>query len=656
MTLTITIGQRPAPDDTAFAATAQTKAIHLKWGVSDIPDTYKMNVYRYTNSSDAAADTSATLVGYSYTREYYDSSNLTIGEDYFYRLAYVDDYFNESAKCDAVSAVYTGIGGGDFDLTPPSAPGTPTVANFTGDIDLDGAIDTGLTVTWTAPGSGVTPNYYVLEVYRSSTVGTSGSLTGYSLWQVIPVLSGLTANIFANANKYHKVVVKGVSVAGVTGTGSSSNSVGIKPQGYSALLSTVAWVTASGTVQPIVAQPKAIQLRWLKVTNTQYKETVVYRHTSNSSGSAVEIGRVAGDRFVDTDGLTSGTTYYYWLKNCDKAGDLSASFSSVQSVAYRVVETDDIGVQAVLPSKVARTDGTNLIQDSEMWDMDLWSTAGTVASKARLFNQYHGSSLYKVRVVGTGTFYLISNADIPVIAGQSYYFEAWFGGSANTSAVTAISTIFQVKWYPLDSSGNLGTLIATDTVASFTDGYTTGASGSITAPANAQVCQLTIGAVSAPSNTSLYVATPIVRRKIRTIDIAPGAVGEAQISSSAKSGTVSESGGVPTGSIIERGSNSNGTYIKWADGTMICTWVDTTGIACSTASGSLFTAASASTWTFPAAFSTTAGTVLSGTSTSTVRWVVFGTLTTTTVTYNNFSPSSSASAVVLRMMAIGRWY
>ena len=35
-------------------------------------------------------------------------------------------------------------------------------------------------------------------------------------------------------------------------------------------------------------------------------------------------------------------------------------------------------------------------------------------------------------------------------------------------------------------------------------------------------------------------------------------------------GTVSESGGVPTGAIIERGSNANGEFVKYADGTMIC--------------------------------------------------------------------------------------
>jgi len=36
-------------------------------------------------------------------------------------------------------------------------------------------------------------------------------------------------------------------------------------------------------------------------------------------------------------------------------------------------------------------------------------------------------------------------------------------------------------------------------------------------------------------------------------------------------GTVSQSGGVPTGAIIERGSNANGEYVRLADGTQIAT-------------------------------------------------------------------------------------
>jgi len=35
-------------------------------------------------------------------------------------------------------------------------------------------------------------------------------------------------------------------------------------------------------------------------------------------------------------------------------------------------------------------------------------------------------------------------------------------------------------------------------------------------------------------------------------------------------GTVSQVGGIPTGAIIERGSNANGEYVRFADGTQIC--------------------------------------------------------------------------------------
>ena len=57
-------------------------------------------------------------------------------------------------------------------------------------------------------------------------------------------------------------------------------------------------------------------------------------------------------------------------------------------------------------------------------------------------------------------------------------------------------------------------------------------------------------------------------------------------------GTVSQSGGVPTGAVIERSTNSNGEYVRFADGTQICTH----RIASSTSA--------AVTWTFPVAFTT----------------------------------------------------
>ena len=60
-------------------------------------------------------------------------------------------------------------------------------------------------------------------------------------------------------------------------------------------------------------------------------------------------------------------------------------------------------------------------------------------------------------------------------------------------------------------------------------------------------------------------------------------------------GTVSQSAGVPTGAVIERGANANGEYVKFADGTLICTTSGRT-LAYSTADLVTYT------WTFPAPF------------------------------------------------------
>lgn len=67
-------------------------------------------------------------------------------------------------------------------------------------------------------------------------------------------------------------------------------------------------------------------------------------------------------------------------------------------------------------------------------------------------------------------------------------------------------------------------------------------------------------------------------------------------------GTVSQSSGVPTGAIIERGSNANGEYVRFADGTQIC-WgqVDVTTLDMSTAMGSGF-GSMTSFGTYPIAF------------------------------------------------------
>jgi hypothetical protein len=62
-------------------------------------------------------------------------------------------------------------------------------------------------------------------------------------------------------------------------------------------------------------------------------------------------------------------------------------------------------------------------------------------------------------------------------------------------------------------------------------------------------------------------------------------------------GTVSQSGGVPTGSIIESGSNANGEFVKYADGTLICLREFASQSIAANSAGAAIS------WAFPASFS-----------------------------------------------------
>lgn len=102
-------------------------------------------------------------------------------------------------------------------------------------------------------------------------------------------------------------------------------------------------------------------------------------------------------------------------------------------------------------------------------------------------------------------------------------------------------------------------------------------------------------------------------------------------------GTVSQSGGVPTGAIIESGSNANGKYVKFADGTMICR----KAIA--------YNATSPTSW--PASFvDVDYETQATNDTTAPSTTVVFGRTT------SGISWVTNATANDINLTAIGRWY
>lgn len=117
-------------------------------------------------------------------------------------------------------------------------------------------------------------------------------------------------------------------------------------------------------------------------------------------------------------------------------------------------------------------------------------------------------------------------------------------------------------------------------------------------------------------------------------------------------GIVSQSGGVPTGAIVERGSNANGEYAKFADGTMICTSPEIT-VAMNQATGGLYYS-NAVTVPMPVLFNGIQPVGFGHASSTINAWVnartAFGSWVGAAYT------ASSRASDTIRFGAIGRWF
>ena len=108
-------------------------------------------------------------------------------------------------------------------------------------------------------------------------------------------------------------------------------------------------------------------------------------------------------------------------------------------------------------------------------------------------------------------------------------------------------------------------------------------------------------------------------------------------------GPVGQAGGVPTGALIERGSNANGEFIRYADGTQICY-------------GAISTLTSAAvTWTYPAAFFVTPK-VFASPAAGASRQVTWQARGNTAVDWNAFDLTGARTVATLDLLVIGRWF
>lgn len=120
-------------------------------------------------------------------------------------------------------------------------------------------------------------------------------------------------------------------------------------------------------------------------------------------------------------------------------------------------------------------------------------------------------------------------------------------------------------------------------------------------------------------------------------------------------GAVAFTSGANSGAIIERGSNANGEYVKFADGTMLCaiTYVEAANL--STAAGAIFRTADL-TWNFPAAFISGSAPAIVGNYAPSRAWLGVVGAGPTQVIFNWLSSAVyNAAGNFAILSAFGRW-
>jgi hypothetical protein len=122
-------------------------------------------------------------------------------------------------------------------------------------------------------------------------------------------------------------------------------------------------------------------------------------------------------------------------------------------------------------------------------------------------------------------------------------------------------------------------------------------------------------------------------------------------------GTVGQTAGVPTGALMESGSNANGAYWRFANGLQICIGSLISG-GTATTQGSIFVSTPAS-GSFPIAFVAAPVVVASGLyNASGTGWATQATFSSAT-TWGSWAVcygASNGSASTISLIAVGRWF
>jgi chitodextrinase len=297
-----------APGTLTVTASGSTQ-INLAWGAAT--DDVGVTGYRVERCAGAGCSTFAQIA--TPTATSFSDTGLTAGTSYSYQVRATD----AAGNLGPYSVVASGVTLALPDTTPPSAPGGLAAVATS---------QTQISVSWTAATDNVGVIGYQLERCSGSGCATFAQIAAPSATSFND--TGLTAS---TSYSYRARAVDGAGNLG----------------GYSAVAS--ATTLASDLTAPTTptgltataASASQVNLSWTASTdNVAVTGYILQRCLGAGCSAWVTIATPTGTTYSDT-GLSATTTYRYWVRATDAAGNLSA-FSSIVTVTTLTPDTSGL--------------------------------------------------------------------------------------------------------------------------------------------------------------------------------------------------------------------------------------------------------------------------------------------------------------------------
>jgi fibronectin type 3 domain-containing protein len=395
-------GVIPSAPTGVTAAAASSSSITVRW--SSVSNAASYDVY-YESGTSATRNFAGNTTGTSYTH-----TGLTASTTYRYYVK-AKNSTGESVYSSSATATTSSSGSGEPEPTP-SAPNAPTGVAAT-------AISSStIRVSWSSVSNAASYDVYY-ETGTSTTKNFAGNTTGTSYTHT-GLTSGTTFTYYIKAK----------------------NNAGESEYSSSASATTDSTMPSAPTgVTAAAASSNSITVSWDPVSNAASYDVYYEIGISSTRNFA---GNTAETSYTHT-GLTANTTYYYYIKAKNSAGESAySSFASARTnssgynsgpidLAYDVWHTSSLSSGAVDQYRFYANAGVNyLIFWEDADSSNSWRTADIKVGVRK-----EGSSSYTVAVTDDGnTGYENAISFSTAVAG--YYIIEVHGYSSTSSGSYSI--------------------------------------------------------------------------------------------------------------------------------------------------------------------------------------------------------------------------